>query len=271
MSIGTGPSWGGNRIRNALLLTAWIELLVAGGLLIGALIAGEGAGGLLLTAAVLGAVGLGLLGWARNVGRAQARIRSIIATGVSGTARIEGVTQTGVTVNEQPQVELQLEVHLPGRDPYLVRQKEIVPISMMSAVGIGAELPVRVDRGDLSKVVVLWGADQAAEAALADVTPDTLRTMLKERRERVRANGIPATALFRKARDSGRSIGEYRMIEMEVQIEVEDGRPPFIDSGYAAVPEHVVDRVRPGVRIPAQVRRDDPDEYAVDWDAAPTP
>lgn len=269
MSIGTGPSWGGNRIRGALRITGWIELLVAGGLLLGALVAGEGSGGLVLTAAILGAVGLGLLAWARNVERAQARVRAIVATGISGTAKVEGVRQTGLTVNDQPQVEFDLEVHLRDRDPYLARQKEIVPISMIGSVGIGRELPVRVDRGDLSKIVILWGADQAAEAALADVTPAALRTMVRERRDRVRQNGIPATAVFRKVTDSGKTIGKYRMIEMEVQIEVEDGRPPFVDRGHAAVPENVVDRVRPGARIPAMVRRDDPSEYAVDWDRAP--
>lgn len=269
MSIGTGPTWGGNRIRTALRLTAWIELLVAGGLLVGAMVAGEGSGGLLLTAAILGAVGLGLLAWARSVERSQARVRAIVATGISGTAKIEGVRQTGVTVNEQPQVELQLEVHLQKRDPYLVSQKEIVPISMLSAVSIGAELPVRVDRSDLSKVVILWSADQTAAAALADVTPERLRTMIRERRDRVHGNGIPATAVFRKVRDAGRTIGEFRMVDMEVQIEVEDGRPPFIDRGLAAVPADVFDRVRPGVRIPARVRRDDPNEYAVDWESAP--
>jgi hypothetical protein len=51
---------------------------------------------------------------------------------------------------------------------------------------------------------------------------------------------------------------------------VDDGRPFFIEKGHAAVPLRVADHVRPGLRLPAQIRRDDPNLFFVDWDRAPT-
>ena len=56
MSIAKGPSWGGNRIRNALMLTAVIELVLGGGFLVGGFLGDSF--GLMLTGAILGGVGL---------------------------------------------------------------------------------------------------------------------------------------------------------------------------------------------------------------------
>lgn len=150
MSIAKGPSWGGNRIRNALMLTAVIELVLGGGFLVGGFL-GDSVG-LMLTGAILAGVGLLLLLWARSVGRAQARARAIVATGLSGIAKIESVTQTGVVLNEiDPQVEMDLEIHVEGRDPYMVKTKEFVPGAAVGVLTAGNPLPVKVDPNDLSQ------------------------------------------------------------------------------------------------------------------------
>jgi hypothetical protein len=78
-----------------LWFTAIIELVLAGVFLVGA---------------ILGVTGLLLAMWARRWQRGFAEAQRIKATGVPGTARIVGMRQTGVTMNEQPQIELNLEV-----------------------------------------------------------------------------------------------------------------------------------------------------------------
>lgn len=269
MSIARGPSWGGNRIRNALMLTAVLELVLGAGFLVGGYLSGEGSFGLKLTGAILAGVGLLLLLWARSVGRAQARARAIVATGLSGIAKIESVTQTGVVLNEiNPQVEMDLEIHVDGRDPYMVKAKEFVPGTMVGALTSGTPLPVKVDPNDLSQVVILWGAQDASAAGGMDSAD--LQRQIDERRAKVRENPLPATATFRKLSDTGVQVGDYRIMEMEVQIEVDDGRPAFIEKGHAAVPSSAADHVRPGLRLPAQIRRDDPNLFIVDWDQVPT-
>lgn len=269
MSISTGPSWGGNRMRNALMLTALIELAVGAVVLFAALASGD-TGGALIAAIILGVVGLLLLGWARRVGRSQAQARRIRASGLPGSAKIESVTQTGVVLNEvNPQVELELEVHLDGRDPYMIRQKEFVPGALLGMLTAGRPLPVRVDPSDLSKVVILWeGGGMAAAEAL---DPASLHKGVQELRAKIRENPLPATALLRKVEDSGTTIGDYRLMQVEAEIRVDDGRPPYVREAPTAVPVSVADRVRPGVTIPARIRRDDPDLVAIEWEQAPLP
>ncbi|HEX6263587.1 MAG TPA: hypothetical protein VF097_12145 [Actinomycetota bacterium] len=269
MSIAQGPSWGGNRMRNVLAGTAILELVLGVGFLIAGRSAGAGATGLTVTGAILAATGLLLLLWARSVGTSQRRAQQIVATGLPGTATIESFRQTGVALNEiNPQVEMDLEVHVEGRDPYMVKKKEFIPGAMVGILTSGAALPVRVDPDDLSQVVVLWGAQDASAAQGTD--PVELQRQIDERRAKVRENPLPATARFRKAKDTGVRVGDYRIMEIEVQIEVDDGRPPHVDSGHAAVPSAVADRVRPGLELPAQIRRDDPNLFFVDWDQVPT-
>src|SRR5688572_24475252 len=93
-----------------LYITAVIELVVAGVFLYFGLTNPILESGFLLTAAILGVVALGLLLWARKWGKAHAEAQRIRAQGVAGTATITGMRQTGVTLNEQPQIELQLQV-----------------------------------------------------------------------------------------------------------------------------------------------------------------
>jgi hypothetical protein len=86
--------------------------------------------------------------------RSAAKKDRISTTGVAGTGQIMGLRQTGVTVNDQPQVELDLLVTIPGRSPYRAEVKEIVPLIMLSR--LQGTLPVRVDPAEPDAVVIQW-------------------------------------------------------------------------------------------------------------------
>lgn len=111
---------------------------------------------MLLTGGILGAVGLGLIVIGLIVGRRAAEIDRILDTGVAGTAQVTGITQTGMYLNEQPQLELNLLVNLPGRPAYAATHKSFVPLMLMSRVTSGVPLAVMVDSMDPQKVVVDW-------------------------------------------------------------------------------------------------------------------
>lgn len=55
-----------------------------------------------------------------------------------------------------------LEVHVGGRKPYRVMNDYIVPQS--AQLGVGAELPIRVDRADPAKIAIDWDARGEAPA-----------------------------------------------------------------------------------------------------------
>jgi hypothetical protein len=87
--------------------------------------------------------------------RAAARQDRILAGGIAGLAAVQSVTQTGMRVNGQPEVELRLLVRVPGGEPYPATVKEIVPFIALGRLA-DAELPVRVDPGDAQAVVIDW-------------------------------------------------------------------------------------------------------------------
>ena len=59
-------------------------------------------------------------------------------------------------LNEQPQLELNMMVNVPGRPPYAASHKSFVPLMLMSRVTSGVPLAVMVDPVDPQKVVVDW-------------------------------------------------------------------------------------------------------------------
>lgn len=62
----------------------------------------------------------------RFVRKALGQDRSIIQNGIPARAKILSVRQTGVMLNNQPQVEFQLEVHPPSGMPYQARAKAVI-------------------------------------------------------------------------------------------------------------------------------------------------
>jgi hypothetical protein len=110
--------------------------------------------GMMLTGAILGVVGVILVLIGLRWMRSAAKKDRISTTGVAGTGQIMGLRQTGVTVNDQPQVELDLLVTIPGRSPYRAEVKEIVPLIMLSR--LQGTLPVRVDPAEPDAVVIQW-------------------------------------------------------------------------------------------------------------------
>jgi len=156
----------GRRGGRMLVLVALFELgLAAVFWLVFAEMAGADAGDAMrLTGAILGGVGVMLLLGGLLWMRGAAKKDRISATGVAGTGQIMGLGQTGVTVNDQPQVELDLLVTIPGRSPYRAKVKEIVPLITLNR--LQGTLPVRVDPAEPDTVVVQWDQPNVGFEAL---------------------------------------------------------------------------------------------------------
>jgi hypothetical protein len=93
-----------------LTITAIFELILAGVFLMIGFINPIPRSGFYLTAAILALVAVGLLIWGRKWSKGYAEAQRIKTQRVAGPATIAGMRQTGVSVNEQPQIELQLQV-----------------------------------------------------------------------------------------------------------------------------------------------------------------
>jgi Short C-terminal domain len=144
------------------------------------------------------AVGVGLLYlW---MGRRADRAESLRTAGAPGTAQILEMTQTGVYINENPQVKMRLRVEAQGIAPYEVEKRATVPLIALGTLGSGRPLTVYVDRADHESVCVdCSGAPAAAgggipftfsfeDGSTADISSDAAAQ--KEVLDVLHANGM---------------------------------------------------------------------------------
>jgi hypothetical protein len=160
----------GRRGGRILVMVAVLEIALAAGfwLFLGDL--PEAGDAMRLTGAILGGVGAVLLLAGLLWMRSAAKKDRISTMGVAGTGQIMGLGQTGMTVNDQPQVELDLLVTIPGRSPYRVKVKEIVPLIMLNR--LQGTLPVRVDPAEPDAVVIQWDQPNVGLEADGFEAPD---------------------------------------------------------------------------------------------------
>ena len=148
----------GRRAGWILIVMGLFELVLGAGFLLfaGSIPDDEGSTGMLVTGLILGLVGIGMAAVGLISIVAAARRDRISATGLPGTAQILSAGQTGWFVNENPQVELELMVNVPGRAAYPAKVKAVVPLIMLHR--LQGSLPVRVDPSDPDDVVIQWDA-----------------------------------------------------------------------------------------------------------------
>lgn len=315
----------GSYLKKWLMITGIFEVALAGVFAAIGLLNDDIQGGFLVTAAILGVVGVGLIVWGLRAGARAAEARRIDETGIAGTATVVGLTQTGMFVNENPQVEMTLLVQVPGRAPYEATRKEIVPLILLGRLSSGTPLPVKVDRADPSNVIVDWdapapsGISFAAPPAPAGSAPaSTLGTVpraaagaaiggvpagtaggvqdetlaqvqqalaasgmeaaapyataeqggytIEQLRQFVRANGVAGTAVINRVVDSGKTVGDERLMTMEVTVQVPGRSPHTSGPAVSMVPMSAFPKVAVGRSIPVMVAADNPNVVVFEWD-----
>jgi|GEM_PF-1908315 hypothetical protein len=82
------------------------------------------------------------------------RVAFLLENGIQGVAEILSRQQTGVYINELPQVKFLLQVTLPGREPYKVEHKNVVSMLDLGSINVGAKLPVFVDPNNEKNILL---------------------------------------------------------------------------------------------------------------------
>ena len=80
--------------------------------------------------------------------------RSILQNGIPAQARILSVQQTGVMVNNQPQIIFNLDVRHPGSSPYQAQTKAVIPMVNIPQLQPGTDVPVKIHPTDPTKIVL---------------------------------------------------------------------------------------------------------------------
>ena len=143
--------WGGS----ILILVGLLQLALGAGFVLALGDLPYAGGGMMLTGGILFVVGVGLIIAGVIWLRRSADKDRISTTGLAGTGQITGLTQTGMMVNNQPVVKIEMLITVPGRQPYPASVREVVPLILLGSLGQGA-LPVRVDPARPDKIVVQW-------------------------------------------------------------------------------------------------------------------
>lgn len=146
----------GSHASRWLFAIGLLEFLLAVGFVVGAIMIPEAAFGFFLTAGILGITGLVLILVGNRMGASAAEADRIARTGIDGQATVMGLGQTGMYLNENPQVEISMMVNVPGQPGYSATRKEFVPMILLGRLSSGQPLPVKVDPLDPSNVVIDW-------------------------------------------------------------------------------------------------------------------
>jgi hypothetical protein len=86
---------------------------------------------------------------------ASADAQRLQTTGRPGTAVVLALRDTGASVNDNPQVELDLQVTLDGVAPYNVTHRQVISRLATASFQPGASVGVKVDPQDLQKLIVV--------------------------------------------------------------------------------------------------------------------
>jgi hypothetical protein len=79
---------------------------------------------------------------------------ALYSGGISGSATIDAVNDTGMFVNEAPVLALDMTVTLPGREPYKTTHKQLVSHAALARFQPGSVLPVRVSPQDPNQLMI---------------------------------------------------------------------------------------------------------------------
>jgi hypothetical protein len=90
---------------------------------------------------------------ARSGSEAQ-KTEQLVLGGRPGAATILAARPTGAIVGGHPQLELDLEVRVPGLGPYRVTHRQVVATAASTSFAPGARVPVRVDPHDPRSLIV---------------------------------------------------------------------------------------------------------------------
>lgn len=271
----TPVTWSG-RPAKILWFVSLLELVLGAVFLVVGLNADKPVrSGFLLTAAILGGVGLLLMAWARRMAGGFRKAMRIKAQGIAGTATIASMTQTGMYLNNQPQVELQLDVTTPIQGPYRVVMKEWVPLIALGRLTGGVPLPVKVDPADPNGVVIEWEAPGAGAPGMGapamgvpamGAPPDPGDR--EDIKKRLLDTGVTGRATVLKATKTGETDGEGRPVyDLMLRIEIA-GYPQMQGPARVGVPPEHADQLEEGDSVPIKADPANPAMVAVDWDSA---
>ena len=174
-------------------------------------------------------------------------------TGLPGTARILEVKDTGITINNNPQVKLILEVKNNFGQKYTTECRVLVSRINPNAYSPGMEVPVKIDPKNEKNVVIDFsGSNQTASVVTPYTNPEAMKVELEQMQkdnEAILVSGKPARAIIKKVTLLGVNVnGNNPYVELELEV-LPDNYPSFPGKAKGVIGEAALSKYQPGCTV----------------------
>ncbi|HEX5037928.1 MAG TPA: hypothetical protein VFX30_12285 [bacterium] len=209
------------------------------------------------------------------------RAEKLLKEGEPGTALIKSVSDTGVTINNAPQVKIVLEVRPKFKPPYEATTKVLVSRIRPDYYRPGMTVAVRINPKNPNEVVIdpSGGADAGASQSLGgspraggpsgvtEAQAIQTATEFEAFNQRLTASGESALAKIMQATPMGFTVNGNNPA-MELLVEVEPaGKPKFLGRAQGVIAEASVPKYQPGKSIYVKFDPADTTRVAIDRSA----
>jgi hypothetical protein len=165
--------------------------------------------------------------------------KKLLAEGTQAQAVVLGVSDTGVTINENPRVKLTLQVQPEGGAPF--EATKTVTVSRVAIPRAGDSFIVRYDPADPSRVEIDGAAAAAANAAAqAQVAQGAANQLPPD----LAATGIPGRGALVDVQTT--PMGQLVSCTITAGVRLVDGTPAYRASAQLSVAPETVSQLVPG-------------------------
>jgi hypothetical protein len=174
-------------------------------------------------------------------------------TAISGTAKILKVRDTGVTINNNPQVKLMLEVKNNFGQKYNAQCRVLVSRINPNAYMPGMEIPVKIDpKNEQNLVIDFSGTAKSSASSFSQPNEGGLRSeleQLQKANEALLASGRSARAIVKKYTWLGAYVnGNNPYVKLELEV-LPENSPSFSGKAKGVIGEAAVSKFQPGEEI----------------------
>jgi len=179
-------------------------------------------------------------------------------TGLSGKAVITEVRDTGVTINNSPQVKLILQVKNTFGQTYTTQTRVLVSRLNMNAYHPGMEIPVKIDpKNEMNVVIDFTGTQSARQTSVFGTMGATLPVanlkaeleQLQKENDSILLSGRPARAIIKKINMLGANVnGNNPYVELDLEV-LPDSAPSFSGKAKGVIAEASLPKYQPGCTI----------------------
>ena len=177
-------------------------------------------------------------------------------TGISGKAKILEVHDTGVTINNNPQVKLIVEVKNSFGQHYNATIRTLVSRINPFAYQPGMEIPVKIDPKNEQNVVLDFSGPQQNSSSTSSVALQQNQQAFKAELEQLQKDndaislsGRSARAIIKKYSFLGAYVnGNNPYVELEMEV-LPENAPAFSGKAKGVIAEASIPKYQPGATI----------------------